>query len=163
MFAIDYPYESSAVAGRFLDTATIPENTRTLTGHENAADARAPPSPTTSRRSPTQQAAATGLLERALRIGQKKDDAEWLHNYADKAQMNRMDPSFSEKSLGVKSFSDFLRSRSDLVDLDETSTTRMVLLHSDTASSVTIAMHGPDDRERAGARFSVDAPLPADA
>lgn len=79
------------------------------------------------------QAAATGLLERALRIGQEKDDAEWLHNSAVKAQMKRMDPSFSEKALGFKSFSDFLRSRSGLVDLDETSTTRMVRLHSDTA------------------------------
>lgn len=79
------------------------------------------------------QAAATGLLERALRIGQEKDDADWLHNSAVKAQMKRMDPSFSEKSLGFKSFSDFLRSRSDLVDLDESSTTRMVRLHSDSA------------------------------
>jgi hypothetical protein len=80
------------------------------------------------------QASATGLLERALRIGQEKDDAEWLHNSAVKAQMKRMDPSFSEKSLGFKSFSDFLRSRSDLVDLDETSTTRLVRLHIDVAS-----------------------------
>ncbi len=77
------------------------------------------------------QAAATGLLERALRIGQDKDDTEWLHNSAVKAQMKRMDPSFSEKSLGFKSFSDFLRSRGDVVDLDETSTTRLVRLHSD--------------------------------
>jgi uncharacterized LabA/DUF88 family protein len=80
---------------------------------------------------PDPQAAATGLLERALRMGQEKDDAEWLHNSVVKAQMKRMDPSFSEKSLGFKSFSDFLRSRSDLVDLDESSTTRMVRLHSD--------------------------------
>jgi NYN domain/OST-HTH/LOTUS domain len=79
------------------------------------------------------QAAATGLLERALRIGQEKEDAEWLHNSAVKAQMKRMDPSFSEKALGFKSFSDFLRSRSDLVDLDETSTTRMVRLHTEPA------------------------------
>jgi hypothetical protein len=34
----------------------------------------------------------------------------------------RMEPSFSKKALGFKSFSDFLRSRSDPVDLDETST-----------------------------------------
>ena len=78
------------------------------------------------------QAAATGLLERALRIAQEKDDDEWLHNSVVKAQMKRMDPSFSEKSLGFKSFSDFLRSRTDLVDLDESSTTRLVRLHSDT-------------------------------
>src|SRR5215217_1568214 len=74
------------------------------------------------------QPAATGLLERALRIGHEKDDAEWLHNSSVKAQMKRMDPSFSEKSLGFRSFTDFLRSRSDLVDLDESSTTRMVRL-----------------------------------
>src|SRR5579875_2697300 len=77
---------------------------------------------------PDPQAAATGLLTRALRIGLEKDDADWLHNSAVKAQMKRMDPSFSEKSLGFRSFSDFLRSRSELVELDESSTTRMVRL-----------------------------------
>ena len=46
---------------------------------------------------PDPQAAATGLLERALRIGHEKDDADWLHNSAVKAQMKRMDPSFSER------------------------------------------------------------------
>ncbi|MEE6138603.1 NYN domain-containing protein [Mycobacterium sp. 050128] len=80
------------------------------------------------------QTAATGLLERALRISQEKDDTEWLHNSAVKAQMKRMDPSFSEKALGFKSFSDFLRSRSQLVDLDETSTTRLVRLRSETVT-----------------------------
>jgi hypothetical protein len=77
---------------------------------------------------PDQQAAATALLKRALQIGLEKDDAEWLHNSEVKAQMKRMDPSFSEKSLGFKSFSDFLRSRADMVSLDETSTTRLVKL-----------------------------------
>jgi uncharacterized LabA/DUF88 family protein len=76
--------------------------------------------------SPDPQATATALLERALRIGHEKDDADWLHNSAVKAQMKRMDPSFSEKSLGFRSFSDFLRSRSDIAELDESSTTRMV-------------------------------------
>jgi NYN domain/OST-HTH/LOTUS domain len=77
---------------------------------------------------PDPQAGATALLTRAMRIGLEKDDVDWLHNSAVKAQMKRMDPSFSEKSLGFKSFSDFLRSRSDLVELDESSTTRMVRL-----------------------------------
>lgn len=77
---------------------------------------------------PDPQAAATALLKRALQIGLEKDDAEWLHNSAVKAQMKRMDPSFSEKSLGFKSFSDFLRARTDTVELDETSTTRLVKL-----------------------------------
>ncbi|BBY39140.1 hypothetical protein MMAN_32740 [Mycobacterium mantenii] len=74
------------------------------------------------------QAAATALLTRALRIGLEKDDVDWLHNSAVKAQMKRMDPSFSERSLGFRSFSDFLRSRADAVELDETSTTRTVRL-----------------------------------
>ncbi|OBF20680.1 NYN domain-containing protein [Mycobacterium sp. ACS4331] len=77
---------------------------------------------------PDAQAEATGLLTRAIRIGMDKDDTDWLHNSTVKAQMKRMDPSFSEKSLGFRSFSDFLRSRSDLVELDESSTTRMVRL-----------------------------------
>jgi hypothetical protein len=77
---------------------------------------------------PDPQAAATALLTRALQIGLEKDDAEWLHNSQVKAQMKRMDPSFSEKSLGFKSFSDFLRSRTDAVELDESSTTRLVKL-----------------------------------
>lgn len=77
---------------------------------------------------PDPQAAATALLTRALRIGLEKDDVDWLHNSAVKAQMKRMDPSFSERSLGFRSFSDFLRSRPGLVELDETSTTRMVRL-----------------------------------
>jgi hypothetical protein len=77
---------------------------------------------------PDPQPAATALLTRALRIGTEKDDVDWLHNSAVKAQMKRMDPSFSEKSLGFRSFSDFLRSRSDIVELDESSTTRLVRL-----------------------------------
>ena len=77
---------------------------------------------------PDAQTAATALLARALQIGLEKDDVEWLHNSTVKAQMKRMDPSYSEKALGFKSFSDFLRSRSDLVELDESSTTRMVKL-----------------------------------
>ncbi len=74
------------------------------------------------------QGAATDLLVRALRLGQGQDDADWLHNSAVKTQMKRMDPSFSERALGYRSFSDFLRSRGDLVELDESSTARLVRL-----------------------------------
>jgi len=37
MFSVDYPYESSKIAGRFMETATVSESTRTLVGHGNAA------------------------------------------------------------------------------------------------------------------------------
>jgi hypothetical protein len=76
------------------------------------------------------QTAATALLQRALRLGHDRggDDADWLHNSQVKEQMKRLDPSFSERRLGYRSFSDFLRSRSELVDLDESSTARLVRL-----------------------------------
>jgi len=77
---------------------------------------------------PDPQTSATALLTRALQIGLEKDDVEWLHNSVVKAQMKRMDPSFNEKALGFKSFSDFLRSRTNVVELDESSTTRLVRL-----------------------------------
>jgi uncharacterized LabA/DUF88 family protein len=94
----------------------------------NAEPEPKPQKRTRKQEEPDPQAEATALLTRALQIGLEKDDAEWLHNSAVKAQMKRMDPSFSEKSLGFKSFSDFLRSRSDVVELDESSTTRLVKL-----------------------------------
>ena len=70
----------------------------------------------------------TGLLIRALWLGLEKDDSEWLHSSAVKQQMRRMDPSFNEKALGFRSFSDFLKSRSDIAELEETGHERLVRL-----------------------------------
>ena len=75
------------------------------------------------------QEVATRLLERALRLGQEKDDADWLHSSTVKNQMKRMDPSFSEKALGYRSFSDFVKSREALAELDETNPARLVRLN----------------------------------
>ena len=72
---------------------------------------------------------ATRLLERALRLGQEKDDADWLHSSAVKSQMRRMDPSFSEKSLGYRSFSEFIKSRQAVAELDDTNSARLVRLN----------------------------------
>ena len=72
--------------------------------------------------------AVTGLLIRALWLGQEKDDSGWLHSSAVKQQMRRMDPSFNEKALGFRSFSDFLKSRSDVAELEETGHERLVRL-----------------------------------
>jgi uncharacterized LabA/DUF88 family protein len=74
------------------------------------------------------QELATRLLERALRLGQDKDDADWLHSSAVKSQMRRMDPSFSEKALGYRSFSDFVKSRDAVAELDETDPVRLIRL-----------------------------------
>ncbi len=75
------------------------------------------------------QELATQLLERALRLGQEKDDADWLHSSTVKNQMKRMDPSFSEKALGYRSFSDFVKSREAVAELDETNSARLVRLN----------------------------------
>jgi len=75
------------------------------------------------------QEEATRLLERALRLGQEKDDADWLHSSAVKSQMRRMDPSFSEKALGYRSFSDFVKSREGIAELDVTNPARLVRLN----------------------------------
>ena len=75
------------------------------------------------------QELATRLLERALRLGQEKDDADWLHSSAVKSQMKRMDPSFSEKALGYRSFSDFVKSRQTVAELDEATSARLIRLN----------------------------------
>lgn len=76
-----------------------------------------------------EQGEATQLLERALRLGHDKADAdEWLHSSAVKTHMRRMDPSFSEKALGYRSFSDFLKSRDAIAELEETGHERLVRL-----------------------------------
>jgi NYN domain/OST-HTH/LOTUS domain len=75
------------------------------------------------------QELATRLLERALRLGQEKEDADWLHSSAVKSQMRRMDPSFSERALGYRSFSDFVKSREGVAELDETNPARLVRLN----------------------------------
>ena len=80
------------------------------------------------------QELATSLLERALRLGHETDDADWLHSSAVKSQMKRMDPSFSEKALGYRSFSDFVKSRDAVAELDETNPVRLVRLHPTTTA-----------------------------
>ncbi|WP_404312256.1 NYN domain-containing protein [Agrococcus terreus] len=72
--------------------------------------------------------AATGLLERALRILTQKTDDEWLHANVVKEQMKRMDPVFNEKSLGHRSFSDFVGAREQLVELREDGQARLLRL-----------------------------------
>jgi len=73
---------------------------------------------------------AAKLLQRALELGgrDKNDDAEWLHASAVKQHIRRMDPSFSEKGLGFRSFNAFLRAHEDTVELSESGHERLVRL-----------------------------------
>jgi len=107
------------------DTAEASTDTAKAKTPRRAKSKAAAPAPTKI----DEQGEATQLLERALRLGHDKADAdEWLHSSAVKTHMRRMDPSFSEKALGYRSFSDFLKSRDDIAELEETGHERLVRL-----------------------------------
>lgn len=66
------------------------------------------------------------LLDRALRLESDKEDAEWQHASAVKSLIKRLDPSFSEKGLGFKSFTDFVKAHPAVAEVDES--TNIVLI-----------------------------------
>jgi hypothetical protein len=92
----------------------------TSTPTEGAADS--------SGETATTKRAASALLVRALRLVHEADDADWAHASALKQQMKRLDPAFNEKALGYSSFTSFLKSRANVVELDESTQTRLVRL-----------------------------------
>jgi hypothetical protein len=68
--------------------------------------------------SPNDQAEASDLLRRALQLIDAKNDEEWQTNGEVKSQMMRLNPGFKEKSLGFKSFTEFLNSRNgDVIEI----------------------------------------------
>jgi hypothetical protein len=68
------------------------------------------------------QRRATQLLMRAMRlIHTKRPDEAWLGFGEVKSQMMRMDPAFTERSLGFSSFGDFVASRGSIVELSKAS------------------------------------------
>jgi uncharacterized LabA/DUF88 family protein len=119
---VERPTRARAEAG---DGDAVPTRQGTRRGKRSAEPVIEEP----DREPEDPQDVATSLLERALRLGHEKDDADWLHSSAVKNQMKRMDPSFNEKALGYRSFSDFVRSREAVAELDETSTTRLLRLN----------------------------------
>ena len=75
---------------------------------------------------PHEEAAA--LLERALRLESERTDDDWVNASALKNLLKRMDPSFSEKDLGHRSFTDFIRAHADVAELREEGNIRHVRL-----------------------------------
>ncbi|MCK6081179.1 NYN domain-containing protein [Microbacterium sp. EYE_5] len=92
----------------------------TLPGVANPVPTPEPESaPATARRRRKAVDATEQLLSRALRLEYERTDEEWAHLSAVKNLLKRMDPSFSEKSLGHKSFSDFVKAHPKVAELDE--------------------------------------------
>ncbi|GAA1839473.1 NYN domain-containing protein [Agromyces salentinus] len=67
------------------------------------------------------------LLVKALELLHSKNDDEWQPSGAVKNQMLRMDPSFQERRLGFASFTDFVKSRGGVVELEEGDSNRIRL------------------------------------
>lgn len=95
------------------DSATTSRGGKAATA--TGAAARAKKSGSTK---PADQRAATNLLRRALELGQAKDE-DWISSSSVKNQMLRMDPTFQESALGYTTFTNFVRSRGNLVELRE--------------------------------------------
>lgn len=68
------------------------------------------------------------LLLRAFELTQAKNDDEWQSSAGIKSQMLRLDPTFQESALGFTSFTDFVQSLSNTVELDNGTTNRKMRL-----------------------------------
>lgn len=89
---------------------------------------------TSSRRRKKAADPTAELLGRALRLEQERTDDEWVHLSAVKNLLKRMDPSFSEKALGHRSFSDFVKAHPTVADIDETTNIVRVRPHTTDAA-----------------------------
>jgi hypothetical protein len=109
------PVRAKAAAAKKADAKVAAKTTQQTAAKKATRKSTTRRSPKPAENDPLQEAA--DLLVRAVRIAQdKSDDDEWLNGGGVKSQMQRMDPSFKEKALGYKTFSDFVESLGDLVE-----------------------------------------------
>lgn len=101
------PRRASAAGTRKSDAGGAPA--KTVTAAKSSA----------SKESATGKKASSQLLTRALELMEDRSDDEWLHSSAVKNQMVRLDPAFNEKAIGYSTFSDFLKSRANIAELDD--------------------------------------------
>ncbi|HET8779788.1 MAG TPA: NYN domain-containing protein [Agromyces sp.] len=114
--ATDAAAESPPAATEAEPPATSGKKASTKSGAK--AEGAAEAAPATGTRNPGR------LLLKALELLRAKNDEEWQPSSAVKNQMLRMDPSFQERRLGFGSFTDFVKSRAGVVELDETEDNR---------------------------------------
>ena len=109
--AVDPPAKTQKKAA--AKKATAKEEAATEVPAKKVAKATAPTfsSAATTRSEPP----ATALLRRAMQVGSGRDDG-WQYSSSVKSQMQRLDSTFKEKSLGHSSFRDFVEAHKSLVD-----------------------------------------------
>lgn len=93
-----------------------------LPGVARPDPASAPEDAAVSRRRSRKKATDPGaeLLERALRLEGDKEGTDWQHASVVKSLITRLDSSFSERALGYRSFTDFVKAHPQVAELDET-------------------------------------------
>ncbi|MFT3796902.1 MAG: NYN domain-containing protein [Microbacterium sp.] len=117
----------AAACDQFDAYDSLPGVTAPAPAQKKTTDA----APTSSRRRKKPADPAAELLGRALRLEQERTDDEWVHLSAVKNLLKRMDPSFSEKALGHRSFSDFVGAYPAVAELDESTNIVRVRLVAD--------------------------------
>lgn len=103
---------------------------------------------------------ATRLLVRAIGLARgKQDDDEWLNASTVKSQIKRLDPSFNEKSLGFRSFMDFVRA-AEQVEIRESGQQRFMRLREE---AVAPPVEQPAKKAPRRARASTTAVAPTES
>jgi len=118
----------AAACDQFDSYDALPGVAAPPSGKKDAAPQRA----SSGRRSKKADVDPTeSLLERALRLESDKEGVEWQHASAVKSLIKRLDPSFSEKALGHKSFSEFVKAHPGVAEVDESGNIVLVRLAAD--------------------------------
>ncbi len=84
-----------------------------------AGDTKKDAPPTRARSKKPAASPAGDLLERALRLEGDKEGTDWQHASAVKSLITRLDPAFSEKALGHRSFTDFVKAHPEVAEIDD--------------------------------------------
>jgi len=103
-------------------------------------------------------ATATRLLVRAIGLARgKQDDDEWLNASTVKSQIKRLDPSFNEKTLGFRSFMDFVRA-AEQVEIRESGQQRFMRLREESTPTGSVAAVEPPAKKTSRRATSTTAP-----
>ena len=119
----------AAACDQFDSYDSLPGVTPPVAAQKKADASAAAPTTSGSRRRKKAEDPTAELLRRALTLERERTDDEWVHLSAVKNLLKRMDPSFSEKALGHRSFSDFVKAHPDVADIDESTNIVRVRLH----------------------------------